>query len=172
MDVKRFFVSPEESGQICMLACMLGNNREIFFPKLTDAQMMTFDEIARNLLREYGYEIIECDSDDEAIKKAEALKQGSKAYPVHFSTSDTSGEKAFEEFYTETESIDLGRFVSLGVITNKEMPGQKRVQHLLNELTDIFNQKETTKKEVVSLLEGYLPSFKHIETGKSLDSKM
>lgn len=97
-DVKRYFVSPEESGQICMLSCMLGENREIFFPKLETAQMMTFDSIATALLHEYGYEVLECSSDEEAIVTAENLKKGSLEYPVHYSESNTSGEKGLKSF--------------------------------------------------------------------------
>ena len=100
-DVRRYFVSPEESGQICLLAAILGNNREIFFPKLEEVQMMTFDGIARELLKAHGYEVLECLSDEEAIEKTVELKGGSTRYPVHFSPSDTSGEKAYEEFITE-----------------------------------------------------------------------
>ena len=171
-DVRRYFVSPEESGQICMLACMLGNNREIFFPKLAEAQMMTFDAIATELLHAHGYEVLECSSDTEAIEKAESLKSGSKQYPVHFSKSDTSGEKPFEEFVTDTESADMDRFSSLGVITGKAIPDKKRVQALFDKLNNAFEKPETTKEEVVSIMKDYLPNFEHIETGKSLDSKM
>ena len=96
LDVKRYFVSPEESGQICMLACLLGKNREIFFPKLKEKQMMSFDAIATDLLYEYGYEILKCISDKEAIEKAEDLKKGSRQYPVYYSISDTSGEKMLD----------------------------------------------------------------------------
>lgn len=171
-DVKRYFVSPEESGQICMLACMLGNNREIFFPKLKEAQMMTFDAIARALLEEYGYEVLECGSDEEAIEKAEALKHGSRQYPVHFSSSNTSGEKAFEEFVTESETADMDRFSSLGVITGKQIPDRKKIESLFNHLNEAFEKDSTTKEEIVEILHDYLPNFEHIETGKSLDSKM
>lgn len=171
-DVRRYFVSPEESGQICLLACMLGNNREIFFPKLAEAQMMTFDGIARALLKEYGYEVLECDSDAEAIDKAEDLKSGSKQYPVHFSISDTSGEKPFEEFVTDDETADNDRFASLGVIIGKEISSKEKVEKLFNELNMAFNKEETTKEEILSIMKGYLPNFEHIETGKSLDSKM
>lgn len=129
-DVRRYFVSPEESGQICLLAAMLGENRAIFFPKLAEAQMMTFDGIARSLLEEHGYEVLECSSDAEAIDKAEGLKNGSSLYPVHFSISDTSGEKPFEEFVTETETADMNRFTSLGVITGKEIPDKSKVEKL------------------------------------------
>lgn len=171
-DVRRYFVSPEESGQICMLACMLGKNREIFFPKLEEAQMMTFDAIGTALLREHGYEVLECSSDEEAIDKAEELKNVSKYYPVHYSVSDTSGEKPFEEFVTDTETADMERFSSLGVITGKEIPDQERVKKLFDDLNAAFDKEETTKKEVVQIMKEYLPNFEHIETGKSLDSKM
>lgn len=171
-DVRRYFVSLEESGQICMLACILGKNREIFFPKLEEAQMMTFDAIGTALLHEYGYEVLECSSDEEAIDKAEDLKNGSNLYPVHYSVSDTSGEKPFEEFVTETEIADMERFSSLGVITGKEIPDQGRIRKLYGDLNAAFAKEETTKEEVVQIMKDYLPGFEHIETGKSLDSKM
>lgn len=171
-DVKRYFVSPEESGQICMLACMLGKNREIFFPKLEEAQMMTFDAIAANLLHEYGYEVLECTSDQEAIERAEDLKKGSKLYPVHFEVSDTSGEKAFEEFYTESESVDRDRFQSLGVITGKEICDKEKLNSFLDNLEMAFEKSDVDKQMIVTLMEEYLPNFRHIETGRSLDGKM
>ena len=171
-DVKRYFVSPEESGQICMLACMLGENREIFFPKLEEAQMMTFDKIGTELLKAHGYEVLQCSTDAEAIEKAEDLRNGSRLYPVHYSVSDTSGEKAFEEFVTDTETADMDRFEALGVITGKTIPDKQRLQVLFDELSDVFEKEATTKEEIVSILKEYLPNFEHIETGKSLDSKM
>ena len=171
-DVRRYFVSPEESGQICMLACMLGNNREIFFPKLEEAQMMTFDAIATALLKEYGYDILECKSDEEAIDKAEELKCGSKKYPVHYSGSNTSGEKAYEEFFTDKEKVDMKRFESLGVITDKEIPDRNKAKVVMSELDEAFKRNELTKDDVVQIIKRYLPNFEHIEKGKSLDSKM
>lgn len=171
-DVKRYFVSPEESGQICMLSCMLGNNREIFFPKLEESQMMTFDSIATNLIKEHGYEVLQCASDEEAIEKAEALKNGILHYPVHYSSSNTSGEKSFEEFYTESETLDMDRLSALGIITDKEIPSRKDVEILFNKLTDVFAKDTTSKEEVVDIIKSYLPNFEHIEKGKSLDSKM
>lgn len=171
-DVRRYFVSPEESGQICLLSCILGENRAIFFPKLEEAQMMTFDAIGTELLKVHGYEVLECASDEEAIAKAEDLKNGSNLYPVHYAVSDTSGEKPFEEFVTETETADYERFSSLGVITGKEIPDKARVEKLFTELNAAFEKEETTKEEVVSIMKAYLPNFEHIETGKSLDSKM
>lgn len=171
-DVKRYFVSPEESGQICMLACMLGENREIFFPKLKEEQMMTFDAIATNLLHEYGYEVCQCNSDEEAVDKAQDLKNGSKQYPVHYSGSDTSGEKAFEEFYTEQEDVDWNRFESLGVIKGKKIPDQGKIEELFERLEEEFAKNEVSKDDIVKVIKGYLPNFEHIEKGKSLDAKM
>lgn len=170
-DVRRFFVSPEESGQICLLSCILGDNRAIFFPKLEEAQMMTFDAIAIELLKAHGYEVLECASDGEAIEKAYELKNGSNQYPVHFSSSDTSGEKPYEEFVTDTETADMEVFKSLGVITGKKIPDKARIEKLFAELSAAFEQ-QTTKENIVRIMKDYLPSFEHIETGKSLDSKM
>lgn len=171
-DVKRYFVSPQESGQICMLSCVLGNNREIFFPKLDKAQMMTFDQIATELLLAHGYKVLKCESDEEAIQKAEDLKKGSKYYPVHFSISDTSGEKGFEEFVTENEHVDMERFSSLGVIIDKTIPDNNKLENVLKRLGSIFETESVTKEEVVHLIQEYLPNFAHIEKGRSLDHKM
>ena len=170
-DVRRFFVSPEESGQICLLSCILGENRAIFFPKLEEAQMMTFDGIGTELLKAHGYEVLECGSDAEAIDKAEDLKKGSNLYPVHYSKSDTSGEKPFEEFVTDNETADMDRFTSLGVITGKQIPDKTRVDKLFADLNKAF-ESDTSKEEIVKIMKEYLPNFEHIETGKSLDSKM
>ena len=196
-DVKRYFVSPAESGQICMLAASLGENREIFFPKLEEAQMMTFDEIALKLLKEYGFEAELCDSDEEAVQKAAAFRkamesqeaiepengtelrgiaapQGTKAgmdkYPVRFLPSDTSGEKAYEEFYTDEEEVDLDRFDSLGVI-KADQRDRSSIEELIQSLEDAF-ENECGKAEIVEILAKYLPWFEHIETGRSLDEKM
>lgn len=171
-DVKRYFVSPEESGQICMLACMLGKNREIFFPRLEEEQMMTFDRIATALLHEYGYEVLECESDEEAIDRADELKKGSKKYPVHYSGSNTSGEKGYEEFYTDNETVDFNRLKALGIVTGKLIPDKEKIIALFDKLNSAFEKKDLTKEEIVSIMREYLPNFEHIETGKSLDSKM
>ena len=170
-DVKRYFVSPNESGQICMLSCMLGNNREIFFPKLQQAQMMTFDEIGRRLLEENGYRVKECGSDEEAMEAALALREGSREYPVHFTLSDTSGEKPYEEFYTQEEEVDLGRLSALGVVTGKSIPDRNKIAALFERLEEAFGKEEPAKEEIVQILGSYLPGFAHIETGLSLDGK-
>ena len=183
-DVKRYFVSPEESGQICLLACLLGNNREIFFPKLEEAAMMTFDKIAEELIRYRGFDIEYCNSAAEVVEKGAALKnrildmadftniKERLRYPVYFSKSDTSGEKAFEEFYIEGENINLNRFVALGVIEGKEISDRERVVKFTDGLKIMFEKEETKKEDVVKYISDYLPSFKHIETGKGLDSKL
>lgn len=171
-DIKRYFVSPEESGQICMLACFLGNNREIFFPKLAEEQMMSFDTIALKLLDAYGYSPVYCPSDQEAIALAASLSREDQRYPVHFSVSDTSGEKPFEEFFTDSETIDITRFSSLGVIVDKEFTSRKEVEQLCKSLSQLFENSDCSKEQIVNLLQEYLPCFNHIESGKSLDMKM
>lgn len=171
LDVKRYFVSPQESGQICMLSAMLGSNRNIFFPKLEEAQMTTFDRIAEDLLTSLGYEIDYCSSDVEAIENASGWTDG-EPYPVHFSASDTSGEKTFEEFYVEGEAVDMERFKSLGVITDKVIPDRNTVINLITTLDQAFGSENCTKADIVKIISSYLPNFQHIETGKSLDGKM
>jgi FlaA1/EpsC-like NDP-sugar epimerase len=151
---------------------MLGNNREIFFPRLEEAQMMTFDKIAAAFLKENGYDVLLCETDEEAIEKAEDLKKGSNLYPVHFSGSNTSGEKAYEEFYTDSESVDFERLSALGIVTDKPIPDKEKVNVLFEQLNAVFEKEEATKEEVVEIMRAYLPNFEHIETGKCLDSKM
>ena len=171
-DVRRYFVSPAESGQICMLAAILGNNREIFFPKLKEAQMMTFDAIAEELLKAHGYGVKYCGSDEAAVREAAALGEGGRSYPVHFSVSDTSGEKAFEEFYVDGEKVDMERFESLGVIMDKPVPDKSIITDFITALDGAFESKNCSKADIVKIIGSYLPNFKHIETGKALDGKM
>ena len=171
-DAKRYFVSLQESGQICMLACMLGKNRKIYFPKLEEKKMKTFSSIATDFLHENGYEVLECSSDQEAIDRAEDLKNGSKKYPVHYSGSDTTGEKAYEEFFTDTEQTDMNQFESLGVVTNRTARPVSEIQDLFTKLENAFAKPNTTKAEIVTILKDFLPNFEHEERGKSLDNKM
>ena len=171
-DVKRYFVSPEESGQICMLACMLGKNREIFFPKLAEEQMVTFDSIATEFIKAHGYRVLECNSDYDAVEKASELKKGSLDYPVHYSKSNTSGEKEYEEFYTNQENVALDIYDSLGVIRGKTIPDKSSILCLYKKLKIEFDKEETSKEKIINVLKEYLPNFEHIETGKNLDSKM
>ena len=171
-DVRRYFISLQESGQICMLACLLGKNREIFFPKLNESQMVTFDKIATRLLHTLGYEVLECISEQEAIIKAKKMCSGDKKYPVYYSESDTSGEKGYEEFFTEKEVIDLERMKSLGIIIEKKVPDTAKIELLLSRLDEEFEKEDTHKETIVNILNNYLTNFQHIELNKNLDSKM
>ncbi len=171
-DVKRYFVSPIESGQLCMLACVLGDSKNIFFPKLDENQMMTFSTIAEHFLREIGMEPDYCESDEEARIKAANWEYGMKKYPVYFFTTDTSGEKSYEEFFTKEDRVDMNRFEALGVIKNEEVPDYKNVDDILTEFQEMFRNETVNKAAIVSLLSKHLSDFHHIETGKSLDQKM
>ena len=171
-DVQRYFVSLEESGQICMLSCMLGNNREIFFPKLNEAQMMTFDKIATAFINEHGYKVLECKDDAEAIEMMNDCNRDPSLYPVHYSGSNTSGEKAYEEFYTDDEKVDMMKYNALGVVLEKKIPDVDAVNSFLNELAAVFDNVDVSKSDVVKVICRYLPNFEHVETGLSLDSKM
>ena len=169
-DVTRYFVSPEESGQICLLACILGNTGEIYFPKLRKEQVMTFSDIAVKLLKEKGYDLDYCFSEDEAIKKASNGFDNN--YPVYFSGSNTTGEKSYEEFYTNDESVSLDKYEALGVVVNLKPRKTSEVNELLNALNKTFNNENISKKEIVTIMKNFLINFDHKELGKSLDSKM
>ena len=171
-DVKRYFVSPEESGQICMLACLLGKTREIFFPKLQEEQMMTFSEICDRFLNSLGYKIRYCDSAEEAKIFAAHLAAESKEWPVYYFTSDTTGEKAFEEFCVAGEKCNLERFESLGVIENVPASSLHTIQTMCDEFELLFARKTLAKTDVVNLIKKYIPNFEHEEKGKNLDQKM
>lgn len=171
-DVKRYFVSPEESGQICMLACLLGRNREIFFPKLREEQMMTFSSIADRFLHVLGYDVKYCLSEEEARKYAAEMQPDCKEYPVYYFKSDTTGEKGYEEFYVPGEHLDLDRFEALGVIDSVISRSKEEVESFLTELEKMLSEDKTTKETIVLALKKYLPNFNHEEKGKNLDQKM
>ncbi|TAK36567.1 MAG: NAD-dependent epimerase/dehydratase family protein [Saprospiraceae bacterium] len=183
MDVKRYFVSPEESGQICLLACMLGNPGEIFFPKLLEERdMRRFSDIATSLLKSLGLEPFHCATAEEAREwRLETggwglgtgdWGLGMRPYPVYYFQSDTSGEKSFEEFYTDDEELDMDRFASLGVIKNAPCQSLAEIGHILNELMVVFEKENVSKQEIVELMQRYIPNFEHVETGRGLDQKM
>ena len=171
-DVKRYFVSPEESGQLCMLACLLGESSDIFFPKLDESQMMTFSDIAMRFLEELGLEAEQCTSESEAKVKAANWDASSSSYPVYFFKTDTSGEKSFEEFYTKDDTVDMSTFSALGIVKEPEVPAKEDIDNTLKEFIALFDSENVDKAKVVSLVSKYLPDFNHIETGKSLDQKM
>ena len=171
-DIKRYFVSPLESGQLCMLACVLGKTRDIFFPKLNENQMMTFSQIAEEYLREKGMEPDYCETEKEAREKAKLWNSNNKRYPVYFFKTDTSGEKSFEEFFTKSDNVLLDKFEGLGIIKNTGAPEKNDIENILKEFETLFAKGDISKGDIVKLLNNYLPDFNHIETGKSLDQKM
>lgn len=171
-DVRRYFVSPEESGQICMLACVLGHNGEIFFPKLGEEKMITFSSICDRFLESLGYKKKECATDDEAKKFAAEIPEDSKIYPVVYFKSDTTGEKDYEEFYVPGEKLNMTRFSSLGVIEEAGSRPMQELDTFFAELEKIFTNPDFTKEEVVAVIKRFIPNFEHIERGKNLDQKM
>ena len=177
-DVKRYFVSPEESGQICLLACVLGKSGEIFFPKLGEEQMMRFSDICDEFVREQGLKKHLCSSDEEAKNLAASFSSLASFpslnddYPVVYTGSNTTGEKAYEEFFIEGEDLNMNRFQSLGVIEKTTRRSMKDVMALFEEFESIFAEPNFTKAEVVKAIERFLPNFEHDEKGKNLDSKM
>lgn len=171
-DVKRYFVSPEESGQICMLACILGNGGEVFFPKLGEDQMLTFSSICDNFVKVEGFTKKECKSDSEAKHYAANMSYDSDIYPVLYFESDTTGEKAYEEFYIPGEKINLERFFALGVIEKTIRRPMSEIDSFFNELEKIFAKNDFTKAEVVDSIKRFIPNFEHEEKGKNLDQKM
>lgn len=177
-DVKRYFVSPEESGQICLLACVLGKSGEIFFPKLGEEQMMKFSDICDEFVRENGLQKHLCATDEEAKGLAASFSSLASFpslnddYPVVYTGSNTTGEKAYEEFFIEGEDLNMNRFQSLGVIEKSQRHTMSEVDKLFGELEQIFAKPEFTKAEVVEAIKEFIPTFEHVEKGKNLDSKM
>ena len=193
-DVKRYFVSPAESGEICLLACILGESGDIFFPKLEEVQMMTFSQIALAFLHEHGLEPVICGTEEEArsffgdvtrksVKRepedgdttsshSSLVTRHSPPYPVYFFQSDTSGEKAYEEFFTVGEAVDFDTYRSLGVIKNAPKRPIEEIREVISLLEETLSRQGITKSEIVAVITKLVPGFDHIETGKSLDSKM
>ena len=171
-DVRRYFVTPQESGELCLLSGLLGENRDIFFPKLSEKlHLITFSEIAVRYLRERGFEPYECESEDEARDRAEELI-ANKQWPCYFFNSDTTGEKDFEEFFTDNEDIDMERFETVGVIKNQSDFDEAKLDDFMNGI-EVLREKGTwTKDDIVKLYFGLLPEFAHKETGKYLDQRM
>ena len=170
-DVKRYFVSPEESGQICMLACILGNGGEVFFPKLGEDQMLTFSSICDSFLDAEGLKKKECANDDEAKRYASQMPFDTDTYPVVYFRSDTTGEKAYEEFYVPGERINMDRFRALGVVEETTRRPMNEVNAFFDKLEALF-KGDFTKEDVVRSIKEFIPNFEHEEKGKNLDQKM
>ena len=192
--IRRFFVSPQESGELCLIASIMGESGDIFFPKLDEQRdMIPFDQIALDLLKELGLTPDICSSEQEAKEKmrersrilgrdGEMERKDTpphpltpslpRSYPIYFFGSDTSGEKAYEEFFTEKEELDNDSFIHLGVVKNSKKRSLEEIDRIFEQLHTLFESKEITKAAIVNILKVYLPNFEHIETGKGLDSKM
>jgi len=171
-DIKRYFVLPKESGELCLMSCLMGENRDIFFPKLSEAlHLITFSEIATRYLANIGYEPYLCDSEDEARTLIKTLPQKGQ-WPCLFTQSDTTGEKDFEEFFTEKETLDMSRFDNLGVIKNEAIYDNDLLTLFESTVSKLKQQKKWSKSELVDLFHQMIPDFDHKETGKYLDGKM
>jgi FlaA1/EpsC-like NDP-sugar epimerase len=171
-DVRRYFVTPQESGELCLASCLLGNNREIFFPKLSNALQLTrFSDIAVRFLEDLGFEPYECASEDEARGRAGELIAMRK-WPCYFFKSDTTGEKDFEEFFTEGEDVNLARFESIGVISNPPNFDNAILDAFRVDIDAMLQSGKWDRSQLVSLFNRTIPEFRHSETGKFLDGRM
>lgn len=171
-DIKRYFVIPKESGELCLMSCIFGENRDIFFPKLSEnLHLITFAEIAVTYLAEIGYEPFLCKNEEEARTLIETLPQEGK-WPCLFTSSDTTGEKDFEEFFTDNETLDMERFENLGVIKNELNVEEHKLNLFETKINELKSARKWNKEEIVDLFFTMIPDFGHKETGKYLDSKM
>lgn len=171
-DIKRYFVTPKESGELCLMSCIFGENRDVFFPKLSESlHLITFADIAVKFLKNLGYEPHLCKDEDEARELTKTLPSQGK-WPCLFTESDTTGEKDFEEFFTENETLDMERFHNLGVIKNELDSEDQKLEFFTKEIEHLKSAKKWTKRDILDLFNTMLPDFGHKETGKYLDSKM
>ncbi|HAS6202380.1 TPA: UDP-N-acetylglucosamine 4,6-dehydratase [Vibrio vulnificus] len=171
-DIKRYFVTPQESGELCLMSCIFGENRDIFFPKLSEAlHLITFADIAVKYLKQRGYEPHLCANEDEARELAKTLPAQGK-WPCLFTESDTTGEKDFEEFFTDKEVLDMARFENLGIIKNEPLYQPELLSLFEEQIAQMKGQRAWSKEQIVALFFTMIPDFGHKETGKYLDSKM
>lgn len=171
-DIKRYFVTPQESGELCLMSCIFGENRDIFFPKLSEhLHLITFAEIATKYLKALGYEAFICNDENQARELVKTLPTEGK-WPCLFTTSDTTGEKDFEEFFTENEHLDMHRFESLGIIKNEALYDEKKLNHFTQVIKHLKSELSWTKEDILKEFLKLIPDFEHKETGKYLDSKM
>lgn len=176
-DIKRYFVTPQESGELCLMSCLMGYNKDIFFPKLSEElHLITFAEIAVNYLKQLGFEPYICSSEEEARKffntNHQSLIPNNKYWPCYFAESDTTGEKDFEEFFMDGETLDMERFQNLGVVKSSLPYQEDKLDWFLSEIHQMIEQRQWGKSDLVNLFNELLPDFDHKETGKYLDAKM
>ncbi len=171
-DIKRYFVTPQESGELCLMSCIFGENRDIFFPKLSESlHLISFADIAVKYLEDLGYEPYLCQDEDEARELAKILPSEGK-WPCLFTSSDTTGEKDFEEFFTDAETLDMDRFENLGVIQNEAVFDEEKLNSFEKTIKEYKNNLSWTKEDIVKEFFTMIPNFGHKETGKYLDGKM
>lgn len=171
-DIKRYFVTPQESGELCLMSCIFGENRDIFFPKLSEAlHLITFSQIAEKYLREVGYEPYACETEQQARELITTLPDKGK-WPCLFTSSDTTGEKDFEEFFTDKEVLEMDKYESIGIIKNEANYDSELIRNFTTEIQAMKHRLHWTKEEVLLLFYKLIPGFQHKETGKYLDSKM
>ena len=171
-DIRRYFVTPQESGELCLMSCIFGENRDIFFPKLSEAlHLMSFSDIAIKYLEDKGFEPYLCSTEDEAREMIKTLPEQGK-WPCLFTTSDTTGEKDFEEFYTEKETLDMERFVNLGVIKNEPEYDENQLNNFESNISKLKSSMKWNKKEIVGEFFKMIPEFDYYDNGKYLDGKM
>ena len=171
-DVRRYFVTPQESGELCLMATLLGDSGDILFPKLNEeSNMITFSEIAIRFLNANGYKPWECSSEVEARSLVSELKPKGQ-WPCYFSGSDTTGEKEYEEFYVDGEILDLDRFESLGVVKNSAKAPVENLDYFVNQIKNLKQNGQWSRHDIVKLCKAILPDFEHYEKGKFLDDKM
>lgn len=171
-DIKRYFVIPKESGELCLMSCIFGENRDIFFPKLSEnLHLITFAEIAEKYLKEKGLTAYICSTEQQAREAILKLNL-SKQWPCLFTSSDTTGEKDFEEFFTDKEILDMNRFENLGIIKNNLDFDAKKLDFFETKINELLSNLSWTKQDLVNLFHYMIPDFGHKETGKYLDGKM
>jgi len=170
-DIKRFFVSPKESGEICLLTCVLGNSGDIYFPKLNENQLVNFKSITEDFFKYLNINIQICKSEKEAKEIASNFSDNS-SYPLYFFKTDTSGEKLYEEFYTSGDEVNFDQYESIGVITNSSKPNFAETEVTIKEIENFFKSELNSKEDIIKLIAKILPNFNHVETGKNLDQKM
>ncbi len=171
-DVRRYFLTPQESGELCLMSGLLGENRDIFFPKLSEhLHLIEFSKIAERYLLQMGYKPFKCVSEEEARDRAAELIEN-KQWPCYFFNSDTTGEKDFEEFFTDKENLDLNRFHGLGVIKNQSNYDSKKLDNFFSGVEVLRKKGDWNKQEILDLFLDLLPEFEHKETGKNLDGRM
>ncbi len=171
-DVRRYFVTPKEAGELCLLSGLKGDNKDIFFPKLDEnLNLVTFSSIAQKYLENLGYEPVQCDTEQEARDRVSELKACHK-YPVYFFESDTTGEKDFEEFYTDEEIPDMERFESIGIIKNDIVYDNDKLEAFEKRIDEMRTRGSWTRTEIIDLFNEMIPNFNHKETGKFLDGRM